>query len=226
MSKVGSAATRWISCDIVLINADQLWKSQNGMMPESDVCRLETVAELDTGSSELGLPPEYIQKLKLVTIGSPIEIESPLDGKKMEVTVFGPVIIDFCGKQIAVPVHELKHTPRVLLGLEPAQQLKIDVDWIHSKVILPSTAYTHKAYIIAPHDLFNLFGPDGHMIEALQRQHKVSIEINNQRKVSKVAVIICTKENYNNITDAQAAIQVICPSLSPALKKNDHNFNQ
>ncbi|CAF2136223.1 unnamed protein product [Rotaria magnacalcarata] len=226
MSTVGSAATHWISCDIVLINADQLWKSQNGMMPESDVCRLETVAELDTGSSELGLPPEYIQKLKLVTIGSPIEIESPLDGKKMEVTVFGPVIIDFCGKQIAVPVHELKHTPRVLLGLKPAQRLKIDVDWIHSKVILPSTAYTHKAYIIAPHDLFNLFGPDGHMIEALQRQHKVSIEINNRRKVSKVVVIICTKENYNNITDAQAAIQVICPSLSPALKKNDHNFNQ
>jgi hypothetical protein len=151
-----------------------------------------------------------------VTLGSPIEIESPLDGKKTTVAVFGPVIVDFCGKRILVPVHELKHTPRVLLSLEPAQRLKIDVDWIHSKVILPSTAYTHKAYLIAPQDLFNLFGSDCHTIEALQRQHKVSIEINNRRKVSKIVVIICTKENYNNITDAQAAIQAICPSLTPA----------
>ncbi|CAF1425456.1 unnamed protein product [Rotaria sordida] len=165
------------------------------MMPESDICRFETVAELDAGSFELGLPPEYIQKLKLVTLDSPIEIESPLDGKKTKVAVFGPVIIDFCEKQIAVPVHELKHMSRALLGLEPAQRLKIDVDWIQSKVILPSTAYTHKAYIIAPQDLFNLFGSDGHTIEALQRQHK---------------------ENYNNITDASAAIQAICPSLTPA----------
>ncbi|CAF3486335.1 unnamed protein product [Rotaria socialis] len=116
MSKVGSAATHWISCDIVLTNADQLWKSQNAMMLESDVCRLEAVAELDTSSSELGLSPEYIQKLKLVTLGSPIEIESPLDAKKTEVTVFGPVIIDFCEKQIAVPVHEFEYTLRVLLG--------------------------------------------------------------------------------------------------------------
>jgi hypothetical protein len=216
MSKVGSAAAHWISCDIVLINADQLWKSQNGMMPESDVCRFETVAELDTGSSELGLPPEYIEKLKLVTLGSPIEIESPLDGKQTKVAVFEPVIIDFCGKQIAVPVYELKHTHRVLLGLEPTQRLKIDVDWIHSKVILSSTAYTHKAYLIATQDRFNLFRSDCHTIEALQQQHKVSIEINNRRKASKIAVIICTKENYNNITDAQAAIQVICPSLTPA----------
>ncbi|CAF3799849.1 unnamed protein product [Rotaria sp. Silwood1] len=175
MSKVGSAATHWISCDIVLINADQQWKSQNGTMPESEVCHFETVAELDTGSSELGLPPEVIQKLKLVTLGSPIEIESPLDGKKTEVAVFGPVIIDFCGKQIAVPVHELKHTRRVLLGLEPAQRLKIDVDWIHSKVILPSTAYTHKAYLIGPQDLLNLFGHNGHTIEALQQQHKLEL---------------------------------------------------
>ena len=121
MSKSGSAATSWISCDIVLINADQLWKFRNGTMPESDVCRLETVAELDTGSLQLGLSLEYIQKLQLVTLGSPIEIESPLDGKKKKVPVFGPVIIDFCGKQISVPVHELKHTPRVLLSLEPAQ---------------------------------------------------------------------------------------------------------
>ncbi|CAF3682042.1 unnamed protein product [Rotaria socialis] len=191
-------------------------------MPESDVCRLETVAELDTGSSELGLPSEprsnsteYIQKRKLVTVGSPIKIESPLDGKKMGVTVFGPLIIDFCEKKIAVPVHELKHTPRVLLGMEPAQRLKIDVDWIHSKVILPRTTYTNKAYLIGLHDLFNLFGPDGHMIKALQRQHNISIEISNRRKVSKVVVIICTKENYNNTTDAQAAIQVICPNLPP-----------
>jgi hypothetical protein len=216
MSKAGSAATHWISCEIVLLNADHVWKSKNGMMPETDVCRFETVAELDTGSSELGLPSEFIQKLKLVTLESPTEIESAIDGKKTMVAVFGPVIIDFCGKQVAVKAHELKHTPRVLLGLEPAQRLKIDVDWMHSKVILPSTAYNHKAYIIAPQDLFNLFGPDGHKIEALQRQHKVSIEINNRRKVSKIVVIICTKENYNNITDAQAAIQVICPSLTPA----------
>lgn len=214
MSKMGSAATHWISCDIVLINAGQLWESQNGLIPESDVCRSEVVAELDTGSSELGLPPEYIQKLKLVTLGPPIEIESPLDGKKTKVAVFGPVIIDFCGKRVAVPVHELKYTSRVLLGLEPAQRLKIDIDWIHSKIILPSTAYTHKAYFIAPQDLFNLFGPDGDMIEALQRKHKVSIEINNRRKVSKIVVIICTKENHNNITNAQAAIQIICPSLT------------
>ncbi|CAF4550031.1 unnamed protein product [Rotaria socialis] len=189
MSKVGSAATHWISCDIVLTNADQLWKSQNAMMLESDVCRLEAVAELDTSSSELGLSPEYIQKLKLVTLGSPIEIESPLDAKKTEVTVFGP---------------------------ESVQRLKIDVDWIHSKVILLSTAYNHKANLIAPQDLFNLLGPDDHTIEALQPQHKVSIEINNWRKVSKIIVIICTKENYDNTADAQATIQVICPSLTSA----------
>ena len=216
MSKTGSAATHWISCDIVLMNADQLWKSQSGMMPESDVCRYETVAELDTGSSQLYLPPECIQKLKLVTLGSPVEIESPLDGKATNVAVFGPVTIDFGGKRIAVLAHELKHTPRVLLGLEAAQRMKIAVDWIHSKVILPSTAYTYKAYTIAPQDLFNLFGSDGHAIEALQRQHKISIEINNRRKVSKIVVIICTKEDYDNITDAEAAIQTICPSLTRA----------
>ena len=82
MAKIGSAATSWITCDIVLINADHLWKSKNGMMNESDVCRLETTAELDTGSSQLGLPPDHIQKLKLVTLGSPSETESPLDGKR------------------------------------------------------------------------------------------------------------------------------------------------
>jgi predicted aspartyl protease len=216
MARTGSAATDWITCDIVLLNADQLWKSQNGMMNESDVCRLETTAELDTGSSELGLPPYHIQKLELVTLGSPIEIESALDGKKTKVTVFGPVTIDFCGKQISVPVYELKHTPRALLGLEPGQRLKIDIDWIHSKVILPSTTYPHKAYFIAPRDLLNLFGLDGHTIEALQEQHKVSIEINNRKKVSKVVMIICTKENINNVREAEATIQAICPSLTPA----------
>jgi hypothetical protein len=84
------------------------------------------------------------------------------------------------------------------------------------KVIVPSTAYTHKAYLTAPQDLFNLFGSDGHTIEALQQQHKVSIEINNRKKVSKIVVTIFTKENYNNITDAQTAIQAICPSLTSA----------
>jgi hypothetical protein len=100
--------------------------------------------------------------------------------------------------------------------LKPAQRLNIDVDWIHSKVILLRTAYNHKANLIAPRDLFNLFGPDDHTIEALQPQHEVSIEINNWRKVSKIVVIICTKENYNNTADAQATIQAICPSLTPA----------
>ncbi|UJR24028.1 hypothetical protein I4U23_026993 [Adineta vaga] len=143
-------------------------------------------------------------------------MESPLDGKKTNVSVFGPVIIDFCGKRTTIPAYELKYTPRVLLGLEPAQRLKADIDWIHSKVILPSTAYLHRAYFIAPQDLFNLFGPDGHTIEALQQQHKVSIEINNRRNVSKIVVIICTKENINNITQAQSTIQAICPSLISA----------
>ncbi|CAM4953352.1 unnamed protein product [Rotaria socialis] len=118
------------------------------MMPESDVCRLETVAELDTGSSELGLPSE------------------PRSNSTVRIRPFTITLRLFFGE--TVPVHELKHTPRVLLGMEPAQRLKIDVDWIHSKVILPRTAYTNKVYLIALHDLFNLFEPDGHMIKAIQ----------------------------------------------------------
>ncbi|UJR24027.1 hypothetical protein I4U23_026992 [Adineta vaga] len=62
MARIGLAATRWISCDLTIINVDQFWNFQNGMIDESDICRLETTAELDTGSSGLGLPPDYIQK--------------------------------------------------------------------------------------------------------------------------------------------------------------------
>ena len=85
--------------------------SQYGVISEFDVCRLEIVAELDTGSWKLGLPPEHIEKLQLQIFGSPIAIESVLSGKKTKVVVFGPVTIEFCVKSISVPTHELKHTP-------------------------------------------------------------------------------------------------------------------
>ncbi|UJR28607.1 hypothetical protein I4U23_009840 [Adineta vaga] len=58
------------------------------MIRETDDCRSETVVELDTDSSQLGLPSDYIQKLQLEILGSPVEIASPLDGKKMNVEYF------------------------------------------------------------------------------------------------------------------------------------------
>ena len=91
--------------------------------------------------------------------------------------------------------------------------------WIHSKFILPSTAYLHSAYFISPQDLPHLFGPNGYTIEALQQQHNVWIEINNRRKVNQIVMIICTKENTNNIQEAHEAIENFIQVLFQHLKK-------
>ena len=216
MASSGSAATRWISCDIELINAVEWWSAQNGSIEDSVVHRLEVVAELDTGSRQLGLQREQIQALNLKPLKDPVVLQSVLDKKKHSVTLYGPVSILFQGQMTTVEAYELKFAPWPLLGLEAAKRMKIEIDWKNMTIFLPTTGYTHNAFTIAPEDLPSLFGKDSVTIIAQQKKYKVSIEINNRRKVDKIVVIICTDQSRDNITQAAVSIKEICPSLMPA----------
>jgi hypothetical protein len=222
MTQSGSAADKWIACDLVLANGHELCLSDYGILDDSKVHRVEVVAELDTGCRHLGLPTAVVAALNLQLIDDNIKISSVLDGENRSVAIFGPVAILFQGQRKLVDAYELKFASNVLLGLEPAQRLKIDVDWKNSLVYLPATGYPHSAFTIAPEDLLCLFGTQSETIIDLQKKHKVSIEISNRRKVDKIVVTICTGTDRKNIRQAVEAIGRLCPSLSPAPEEERH----
>ncbi|CAF1588715.1 unnamed protein product, partial [Didymodactylos carnosus] len=73
MAEAGDAATEWISCDLMLVNATQFMLASNGDFSVSSVRRIEVLAELDTGCRHLGLPTQQI--LELQPLGDSISHE-------------------------------------------------------------------------------------------------------------------------------------------------------
>lgn len=65
MAQSGSVADKWIACDLVLADHDELSMAAYRIFDRSQIHRIEFVAELDTDCCHLGLSTYHVKALKM-----------------------------------------------------------------------------------------------------------------------------------------------------------------
>jgi clan AA aspartic protease len=91
--------------------------------PERQGKEVECEALVDSGASELSLPVEIIEELKLEELGT-VKVYTA-DGAQHEYRVFGIAEVEVQGRVSQVRVIELPHGAKPLLGAIPLEEM----DW-------------------------------------------------------------------------------------------------
>lgn len=107
---------------------------QNRFLPdEKRGQEVESEALVDSGATELALPSEIIERLKLEQLGS-VRVYTA-DGGEREYRVFGIVEVEVQRRLCQVRAIELPHGAKPLLGAVPLEEMDLHVSPREKKLV-------------------------------------------------------------------------------------------
>ena len=101
--------------------------------PEKQGEEIQCEALVDSGSAELAIPTEMIERLKLEELGS-VRVYTA-DGAQHEYRVFGIIELEVQGRQCQVRVIELPFEAEPLLGSVPLEEMDWHISCVDKKLV-------------------------------------------------------------------------------------------
>jgi clan AA aspartic protease len=145
-SLTGGKEMGYVHAEIELINEGDVEQNYRGLLPESEIRTVTTMALVDTGAWDLVINEEIQQRLNLRVVGKqPVKLA---DETVVEVDIVGSVWIRFEDRRAITTAIVLPGTSEVLLGAYTLEGLDAFVDPKRQKLILnPKTPGNPTLYI-------------------------------------------------------------------------------
>ena len=133
-SLTGGKEMGYVHAEIELTNVGDVEQHYRGILPENEIRRVTTIAQVDTGAWDLVINEEVQQRLNLRVLGK--QTVKLADETLLEAEIVGPVAIRFEDRSTFMTAIVLPATSEVLLGAYPLEGLDAFVDPKQQKLIL------------------------------------------------------------------------------------------